>query len=321
MVRIRRTLRLGLLGTGVAARKLYLPAFRALEGRVQVVACSSRNERKARAYAKLAGIPHVEADAHALFSRDDIDGIFISLPIDAQPEYVLEALRLGKPVLSEKPVGPTVAAARRLIKAAGRFDTPWLIGENFEYLPQVERLRSWIDQGRLGDVRLVEVNQFISMNQKNPYFKTPWRQDPKHIGGFVVDAGVHLAHIVRSCFGQPRMVKSLKAQFDAALPPVDTVVAALQFESGVLGTWRSCFCARHDGPMLEVVGSKANARLGYDWIELWSAGRGVRRYAIHKDTFALQLLHFREVALKRKRPAVTPQDALADLQLMDRLVR
>ncbi len=321
MSRARRPLRLGLLGTGVAARELYLPAFRAIAGQVDVVACSNRRVAKARAYAKLAGIVDVEPDAHALFARDDLDAVFISLPIDVQPDFVLEALRCGKPVVSEKPIAADLARARRVIQRARRFSVPWLVGENFEFMPHVKRLRSWLSSGRLGEVRLVEVNQITQMDRRNPYYSTAWRKTPKHIGGFVVDAGVHLAHVVRRCFGMPKKLEKLSAQFDASLPPVDTVVAAMEFESGALGTWRSSFCARFDGPMLRVFGSKANASLGHDWIEISSANGRTRRYDVTENSFALQLLHMRDVVFKGAEVAVSPEDAFEDLRLMGQLVR
>ena len=49
-------LRLGMIGTGVAARRLYLPALQRLGKKIEVVACTNRTRRKAEDYARLAGI-------------------------------------------------------------------------------------------------------------------------------------------------------------------------------------------------------------------------------------------------------------------------
>src|SRR5688572_8070839 len=104
-----KPLRIGLLGTGIAPNRLYLSAFRKLarEGVLEVAACANRRRAKAEAYAKLAGIPKVVDDAAELFALPELDAVVISLPIELQPRYVLEALRAGKAVLSEKPIGPT----------------------------------------------------------------------------------------------------------------------------------------------------------------------------------------------------------------------
>ena len=119
-----KRLRLGLLGTGVAAEKLYLPAFEVLRHRLDLVACANRTRKKAERYARIARVERVVDSAEELFALPDLDAVLISLPIDAQPAYVLAALRAGKAVLSEKPVGPSVAAASRLVRAVARYAPP-----------------------------------------------------------------------------------------------------------------------------------------------------------------------------------------------------
>ena len=47
-----RPLRLGILGTGIAANKLYLPAFKLLGREIELVACANRTKSKALAFAK-----------------------------------------------------------------------------------------------------------------------------------------------------------------------------------------------------------------------------------------------------------------------------
>ena len=186
-------LRLGMIGTGVAARRLYLPAFARLGKKVEVVACMNRTRKKAEEYARLANIPKVVDTAEELILLPEVDAVLISLPIAAQPEWVKKALAAGKPVISEKPLAPSVAEGKKLVKAVARYDVPWLVAENFAFMPAIERLRGWLDQGRLGEPRLVEVMQLTFMDAKNPYFHTSWRHQPKHVGGFVAD--LSLIHI------------------------------------------------------------------------------------------------------------------------------
>ena len=42
-------LRLGMIGTGVAANRLYLPAFQRLGRKLELVACTNRTRKKAEA--------------------------------------------------------------------------------------------------------------------------------------------------------------------------------------------------------------------------------------------------------------------------------
>jgi len=316
-----RKLRLGLLGTGLAPRKLYLPAFEQLRGRLELVACANRRRKKAVEYARLAGIPRVVGSAEELFAQDDVDAVLISLPIDLQPRYVLAALSAGKAVLSEKPVGPSLQTARELVRRAKRFDPPWLVGENFAFMPHVARFAEWVKAGRLGDVRLAEATQMTVMDARNPYFHTPWRKKPGHEGGFIADAGVHLACALRRALGVPTQIKNLTAQFERSLPPLDTAVAALEFPGGALGTWKSCFSAQREGPMVQLYGSRANAELHYNRAVLTPHRGKATSFEPSVNSFAAEFSHFADMVLRGKAPAYTPEEALLDLDIMARVTR
>jgi len=314
-------LRLGMIGTGVAARKLYLPAFNRLGKKLEVVACTNRTRKKAEQYARLANIPRVFDSAEELILSPDVEAVLISLPIDAQPELVERALAAGKAVLSEKPMAPSVAEGKKLVKAAARYAAPWLVGENFAFMPAVARMRAWLEQGKIGEPRLVEVMQMTFMDAKNPYFHTAWRHQPKHVGGFVADGGVHMAHALRRVMGTPDLIKSLTANFDPALAPIDTAVALFRFPSGALGTWTSCFSAHYQGPMLRVYGSKATAELGWSHALLRSRAGKETRFETQVDSFEAQFSHFCDVVKKGVPVAYTPADALDDLTLIEAIVR
>jgi predicted dehydrogenase len=233
---------------------------------------------------------------------------------------VLAALRAGKAVLSEKPVGPSSREARRLIAQAKRLAPPWLVGENFAFMEHVERLRALVQAGQFGRIRLVQATQLTFMSAKNPYFHTAWRTAPQFVGGFVVDAGVHIAHLLRRCFGAPRVGTPLTASFDPSLPPLDTVVATLKFDSGALGTWTSCFSAHDAGPLLRVYGSKATAELSWGELVVRSAAGRERRFKPKNDSFYGQFAHFADVVVRGVPPKITPEDTLEDLLLLESLV-
>jgi predicted dehydrogenase len=180
-------------------------------------------------------------------------------------------------------------------------------------------LRRWLRDERLGEIRLVQVTHINLMNAQNPYFNTPWRAKPGHVGGFVVDGGVHLANVVRRCFGSPKVLRSAVASFDPKLPPVDTALALLQFPSGALGTWTSCFSARYDGPILRIYGSRANVELTWDSVTLRDAKGKTSTQLSRRNSFAEELLHFRDMVFRGVPPRVTPADALEDLALVERL--
>jgi predicted dehydrogenase len=318
---MRSCLRLGMLGTGLAAKLLYLPALKSLERKIQVVACANRTRKKAEQFARLLGGAKVVDTAEELIARPDVQALLISLPIDSQPEYVRMALRAGKAVLSEKPVAPSVAAGKRLLKAVSQCQSPWLVGENYHFMPHVEKLQQWVSSGRLGDLRVVEAVQINKMDHKNPYFHTRWRREPNFVGGFVVDGGVHVAHILGQCVGRPLRVVSRTRRFDPTLGPMDSAVALLEFPDSVLGTWTSCFAGHYRGPVLRLSGSHGYAELDYSRVILVDRAGKTTVFESKADSFAAQFSHFADVVLHGATPRVTPQEALADLALLETITR
>lgn len=75
-----------------------------------------------------------------VISRSDIVGVIIALPIRNQPEFIEAALKAGKHVLAEKPVGPDVESAKKLISwyrgIAAEKKVTWAVAEQFRFLPK-----------------------------------------------------------------------------------------------------------------------------------------------------------------------------------------
>lgn len=113
----------------------------------------SRTLASARAITPLLPASHGPVDLYAddapgddktyaaVLARADVAAVLIALPIATQPAFIEAALRAGKHVLSEKPVGPDVEGARKLIAAyrggelAGR-GLVWSVAEQFRFLPK-----------------------------------------------------------------------------------------------------------------------------------------------------------------------------------------
>lgn len=320
-----RPIRLGILGTGVATNHLYWPALKKLRKQFRIVAVANRTRRKASRFAAMANVPHVFDTAEQLF-KADIDAVLLSVPINILPSMTLKALRAGKPVLAEKPLAPNVAAGERLIADWRRLPAaakrlPWMIGENYAFLPALLQAERWLAQGALGDVRLAEIRQISLMDERSPYFQTLWRQKPAHVGGFVLDAGVHLAHVLRRLLGEPTQIKGLRAKFNPILPPFDTALALLRFPNGAVGTWVSCFSAHNNDPWLVLRGSRANLELSRGSATLRPPQGQPRIFRSKLDSFQAQFQHFYDVLRKGKPVPYGPAQALADLKLMEKICK
>jgi predicted dehydrogenase len=318
-----RKLKLGIIGTGLATHGLYWPQLKRLKSKIEIVAVANRRVAKARAFARLAGVKNVCEDGEALLARPDIEAVMLSLPIHLNASWVLKALKAGKHVLCEKPIAANTAEARRLIQAASRYKKLWMVGENYFFMPHIALARQWVASGRLGQIRLVEAAQVTLTLHSNKYFKTSWRQKPRHVGGFVVDAGIHIGDVLREICGMPVEVKNFSAQFDPALIPIDSAVAAMKFKSGALGIWRSCFSAKLNSeiPMLRAYGSKGTLEIYRERLVFIPLNGRETRLSSKHDGFYEQFTHFAEAVTQGKKLKFTPPQALQDLELMEMIVK
>jgi predicted dehydrogenase len=318
-----RKLRLGIIGTGIATNDLYFPWLMKLRSRIEIVAVANRRRAKAVAFAKRAGVDRVHRTGEALLRDPEVEAVLLSLPIHLNARWVMKALRAGKHVLCEKPIAATLDEARRLVREAKHFDRVYLVAENYFFTPHIQIARHWVKKGLLGDVRLVEAGQIHLTTPDNKYAKTAWRKRPKHLGGFVADAGVHVANVIRETFGMPTAVSNLTALHDPRLVPIDTAVATFMLPNGALGVFRSCFSARAHGelPLLRAYGSRANLEIYWNRSVLYVHDRKPLVVSSRENGFHHELLHFADAVVRRKKLRFEPRAALLDLELMERIVR
>lgn len=109
--------------------RAHLPALAKLEERSKLRAIWSRSSGSAQkastAWRSLTGADDIDVYSEtgqssgkleALLADTAIHAVIIALPITSQPDIILKALRAGKHVLSEKPVGASVEDARKLVR-------------------------------------------------------------------------------------------------------------------------------------------------------------------------------------------------------------
>lgn len=119
---------IALAGSGIFAQTSYIPALKKITDVVRLHSIWSRSSAstgKLLEAAKSAGLVQTDNDIkisngpeglEKVLSDPEVDAVAFVLPISAQPEYIIQALKAGKHVLSEKPVGKDLETAKELIK-------------------------------------------------------------------------------------------------------------------------------------------------------------------------------------------------------------
>jgi predicted dehydrogenase len=137
----------GIIGCGLIGRKRAL-ALADFPGDRLVAVCS-RTPEPARRFAREFGCRD-ETDWRRVIEADDVDAVIVA-PINAVLKPVtIAALRLGKPVLCEKPLGLNVREAAAMVRAARSSGVALMTGFNKRFHPAVRKAKASLDRGAIG---------------------------------------------------------------------------------------------------------------------------------------------------------------------------
>ncbi len=83
----------------------------------------------------------------------------------------MELLEAGLPVLGEKPISNEIAKAREMVALARQKNLRYGINLNHRFTPAALRAREWVQQGRLGELNILNMTMWINNpNETSPYF-------------------------------------------------------------------------------------------------------------------------------------------------------
>ena len=189
-------LRVGFIGAGRIS-DLHAQGYLTNE-RAQIVAVCDVEPEIAHQQAKAWGVAEerVFTDYHDLLALPDVDLVEILLPHHLHCQAVLDAAAAGKHISVQKPMALSVAEAERMIAAAKEAGVILKVFENFIFYPPVQRAKSLIEAGEIGDPLTIRIksNSGTSPNAwPVPVRAWAWRFQPELCGGgpLVFDDGHH----------------------------------------------------------------------------------------------------------------------------------
>lgn len=139
---------------------------------------------------------------------DAVDLFFISVPHDMHESLAMEAIEAGKHVVMEKPLAPTKEACHRLLQAATRAKTLFMISEQSPYWEEVAMAKKLIlEDNAIGTVISAASYYYESMRDNitsglDSDGNLGWRCSLARAGGgIVVDGGLHWMRPLRETCG------------------------------------------------------------------------------------------------------------------------
>ena len=221
------------------------------KGNHSIVTVYGRSFDKAKAFAEKYGAAAFDNFYDAV-NRDDVDGVYIATPHTSHVEYAVECMKLGKPVLCEKPVGVSVKDVDTLIDTSKSTDTYFCEAMWTWFSDVALTVINWVKENEIGEIKNVVINYSFPgiMMPKNSRVLTP-----ETAGGALLDIGIYPITYCYNLFGYPKEIHC-KGKIKNGIDIKETVI--LQYD-GFKCTLNMSLCKVKENCL--IVGTKGKISL------------------------------------------------------------
>jgi len=173
-------LRWGFIGAGGIAKRALFPAI-SKSNVGEIYAVASRDKTKALTISP-NGIVYTSYDE--LLADPKVEAVYISLPNSLHLPLAIKAMRAGKHVLCEKPLGMNAAEVEEAIAVSKETNRIFVEASWNRWHPRSQRIREIVASGELGKITHIRTCfTYDGLDQENI------RLDPKLGGGILYDLG------------------------------------------------------------------------------------------------------------------------------------
>jgi predicted dehydrogenase len=321
-------IRFGVLGVSGHFIRRVAPPCRASEV-LEFSAIASRDRARAVEVAGRLGIPLAFGDYESLVRSKDVDVVFIPLPNNLHLEWIKRAADAGKPVLCEKPLALDAAEAEEASAHAKNKGALLMEAFMYKFHPQWVHARELVRAGEIGEVHSIHIHFTYS------------NADPNNIrnikaagGGGLLDIGCYAVSAARFLLDREPGRVAARITYDPVFKTDTLASALLEFPAaaGAPAIAASFTVGTKTNPFqrVSVLGSAGslevlvpfNAPGDVPAEVVITTGVGTRVYRTPAvDQYLLLFEAFAEAARDGKPAPVDPADAVANLRVLDAIVR
>jgi len=263
----------GLIGCGWITENVHIPGLLLSPDARLITACDSVEAVLKRVSEKFS-IPNFTTHYEDILADDRIDAVIIATPNNLHKPIAMEAIKAGKHILCEKPLGLDLEECSALVDAVKDTDLINVVSFLYRFVPAMRYLKYLVEADAFGEIRHFRANYL----QHVPEIYLGWRSDPKQNGesGALGDVGVHLIDFARYLVGDFHSVTGWVKTFltERYNPQTDTQIPCTvddaagyfaEFSNGATGVFEVTRlaigrgCGRMDYQSLEVNGTKGSA--------------------------------------------------------------
>ena len=196
-------MKIGIIGCGTIANAAHMPSYANNEKAEMKWFCDLIIEKAQAAKEKYGNENSlVTTDYRDVLNDPEVQAVSVCTPNNVHNEISIAAMKAGKDVLCEKPAARTYAEALEMKKVQNETGRILNIGVVNRFNDNVNAIKKYIDQGKLGEVFHVYVS--FRAHRSIPGLGGAFTTKAIAGGGALIDWGVHYLDIVMYCCGDPK---------------------------------------------------------------------------------------------------------------------
>ena len=196
-----KTLKVGIIGVGGIAGA-HFPGWQQ-SPLAEMAAFSDLNPEVLANVAKAQGVKKTYEKPEDLIADKSIDIVDICTPNMYHAPLAIAAMEAGKHVICEKPLAPTPADIKKMIKTRDKTKKLLMTAQHFRFNPNAKALKAEVDTGRLGDI--YHARSWMLRRSGAPT-RIGFIQKKHAGGGPCIDIGVHILDLTLWMMGFPKPV-------------------------------------------------------------------------------------------------------------------
>ena len=198
-----------------------------------------------------------------LLAKANADLIILCTPSGMHPEMGIKAAEKGIHVITEKPMGISLAAADELVKACDANQVQLFVVKQNRLNPAIQLLRKAINKGRFG--KIFSLNATVRWSRPQHYYdQAKWRGTWEFDGGAFMNQASHYMDLIQWLGGPVDSVMAMTATLDHNIETEDMGTGIIRFRNGMLGTVEvtmNIFPRNLEGS-ITVMGKKGTVKIG-----------------------------------------------------------
>lgn len=140
-------------------------------------------------------------DWRKVIDDKSIDAVFIATPPNLHSEMAIAALRAGKNIYCEKPIGMTAKQVGDLLKAAKASNKVFVSGQQLRSVNMYKQAVQKIHDGAIGDVIWIKAQRHASGDLPYDGSSGDWYYDVSKSGGYLIEQSVHNLDLINWVVG------------------------------------------------------------------------------------------------------------------------